>query len=131
MHDAPFVSGVKGFSDLLDDVGGTMGLHGSACPDELREGPPLEHLHHQIGHAAFRDVEVHHLHDVRMPQSRGDLRLLAKSRQRLRVPDEAAVQYLDREGSRQARVRGQVHLTATAFGERPDDPIGLLQYRPG
>ena len=129
MHDAALVGRVKGLGDLLDDVDRAARIEGRARSDQVRERHALEQLHDQVMHAAVGDVEVEHLHDVRMPQGRGYLRLLPKPGERLAIPGEAGAEHLDRERPRQARVGREVDLAASPLRERAHDPVRVLQDR--
>ena len=107
------------------------GSRGAPDLHQVCERHALEQLHDQVIHAAVGDVEVEHLHDVRMPQGRGYLRLLPKPGERLAIPGEAGSEHLDRERPRQARVGRKVDLAASPLRERAHDPIRLLQDRTG
>ena len=105
------------------------GVSSPGIVDPLGQRLPFEHLHHQVGVSLIRDVEVEHLHDVRVAQRRGDLRFLAEARQHLRVLLQAAVKDLDRDLPGKARVIGQEDLSASTFRDRADDSIRPLEDR--
>jgi len=131
VDDPADVCGVQRLGDLLDDADGRGRGERAGVVDPLGQRLPFEHLHHQIGVSLIGDVEVEHLHDMRMTQRRGDLRLLAEAGQHLSILLEATVKDLDRDLSGEAGVIGQEDLSASTFRDGAHDAIRPLQDRSG
>ncbi len=129
VDDPALVRGEQGARHLLDDAQDLRRGQGTGADQPLGQELTFDELHHQKGPTAFGHVEVDDLDDVRVAQRRGDLRLLAEARLRVRVVEVGPVQKLHSELPGQAGVVGRMDLAASTLSDWAHDPVRAGQDR--
>ncbi len=113
----------------LRDDGADLGAGQVVDPLQARlEVLPFEQLHHDVGHAVGRGVEVNGLDDVGVPQAAGHLGLALEAPLGLGLAEGAvAQQHLDRKAPAEPGVGGLKDGAHAPLADQAFEPVGLLE----
>ena len=110
MDDAVAVRVVEALAGLLDDRDRLVNLDPAVVAQDLRAGLALDVLHHdEVPARGLVQAGVEDLHDVRVHQARGGLRLALEAGDECGVIREVLGEQLDGHLALQAQVEREVH----------------------
>jgi hypothetical protein len=124
MHDPVAMGVVKPLAGLLDDRDRLVDLDPAVVAQDLGARGSLDVLHHD--EVLARDLVlagVEHLHDVRMHEARGGLRLALEARHEGGVIGEVLGEQLDRDLALESLIEGSVHGRHAAEAEAAFEPV--------